>query len=99
MGTRHKVDLTNLLSATMDILVKYRVIEDDNKDIAYSNDGSRVKYDKTNPRVEIEITDLSDVNEKIKYNSNLIKKLSKSNEQLFVIRETQRNENQLTLDL
>ena len=56
MPTRRKVDLTNLLSATHDVLVKYQVIEDDNCKIAYSVDGSRVFYDKKNPRTVIEIT-------------------------------------------
>lgn len=60
MQTRRKVDLTNLLSAAMDILVKYKVITDDNRDIAATNDGSMVLYDKENPRVEIEITKLKD---------------------------------------
>lgn len=58
MQTRRKVDLTNLLSATMDCLVKAKVIEDDNCKIAYSHDGSRVFYDKENPRVEITITEV-----------------------------------------
>ncbi len=58
MKTRRKVDLTNLLSATMDCLVKAKVIEDDNCKIAYSHDGSRVYYDKENPRCEIEITEV-----------------------------------------
>lgn len=58
MKTRRKVDLTNLLSATMDCLVKAKVIEDDNCKIAYSHDGSRVFYDKENPRVEITITEV-----------------------------------------
>lgn len=58
MKTRRKVDLTNLLSATMDVLVKYKVIKDDNRDIAASNNGSMVLYDSKNPRVEIEITKL-----------------------------------------
>ena len=56
MQTRRKVDLTNLLSAAMDCLVSCDVLEDDNCIIAVSNDGSRVYYDKENPRVEIEIT-------------------------------------------
>lgn len=56
MQTKRKVDLTNLLSATMDCLVTCGVLEDDNCLIAVSNDGSRVFYDKENPRVEIEIT-------------------------------------------
>ena len=55
MPTRHRVDLCNLLAATCDILVKYGVIEDDNSSIVVSHDGSRVFYDKDNPRVEIYI--------------------------------------------
>lgn len=55
MPTRHKVDLCNLLAATCDILVEAGVIEDDNSRIVVSHDGSRVEYDKENPRVEIEI--------------------------------------------
>ena len=59
MQTRRKVDLTNLLSATMDCLVSSGVIVDDNRNIAGANDGSRVFYDKENPRVEITISDLN----------------------------------------
>ena len=55
MKTRRRVDLTNLLEATHDILVKYKVLADDNSNIIYSVDGSRVLYDKENPRTEIEI--------------------------------------------
>lgn len=55
MKTKSKVDLLNLMAATMDILVKYKVLEDDNFLIATSHDGSRVFYDKENPRVEITI--------------------------------------------
>ena len=57
MGTHRKVDLTNLLEATDDILIDANVIEDDNCSILASHDGSRVLYDKENPRVEITITD------------------------------------------
>lgn len=53
--TKHRVDLTNLLAATCDILSDFDVIEDDNCQIVVSHDGSRVKYDKECPRVEIEI--------------------------------------------
>lgn len=53
--TRHKVDLTNLLEAIDDILVKYGVLDDDNSQIIVSHDGSRVLYDKDNPRTEIYI--------------------------------------------
>jgi Holliday junction resolvase RusA-like endonuclease len=56
MQTKRKVDLTNLLSGTMDCLVSAGVIEDDNCKIAVSHDGSYVDYDKENPRVEIVIT-------------------------------------------
>ena len=53
MPTRHRVDLVNLLEATCDILVAGHVIADDNSKIIVSHDGSRVLYDKVNPRVEI----------------------------------------------
>lgn len=56
MGTRRKVDLVNLLEATCDILVEAGVLVDDNCRIVARHDGSRVYYDKQNPRVEIEIT-------------------------------------------
>lgn len=58
MGTKRKCDLTNLLQATCDVLVKYKVIEDDNYTIIDNFDGSRVYYDKENPRCEIEIKEL-----------------------------------------
>jgi len=55
MFTQRKVDLVNLLSAVDDMLVYYGVLSDDNCRIVASHDGSRVLYDKANPRVEIEI--------------------------------------------
>lgn len=58
MQTRRKVDLCNLLNATCDMLVTHRILEDDNCNIVVSHDGSRVFYDKNNPRVEIEIEEL-----------------------------------------
>ena len=58
MPTRRKVDLTNLNEAIHDILVENYVLIDDNRDIIASTDGSRVEYDKKNPRVEITITPL-----------------------------------------
>lgn len=48
-------DLTNLLAAICDILVYYRIIDDDNFHIIVSHDGSRVYIDKENPRTEITI--------------------------------------------
>ena len=56
MPARRKVDITNLESALMDVLVKYGVIADDNCRIVVSTDGSRVMYDKENPRTEVTIT-------------------------------------------
>lgn len=56
--TRHTVDLCNLLAATCDILVKANVIDDDNFKVIASHDGSRVCFDKDNPRVEIEIEEV-----------------------------------------
>lgn len=55
MPTKHRVDLVNLLEATCDVLVKADVLEDDNSKIVASHDGSRVLYDKANPRAEIYI--------------------------------------------
>lgn len=60
MPTRHMVDITNLLSATHDLLVDAKILEDDNSRIVKSVDGSRVYYDKHNPRVEIEVRRISD---------------------------------------
>ena len=57
MPTRRVVDITNLHSSLHDVLVHYRVIEDDDCKIVASTDGSRVLHDKTNPRTEVEITD------------------------------------------
>lgn len=58
MPTKRKVDLGNLQAATCDILVKYKVIKDDNYNIVASMDGSKVCYDKNLPRTEISITKL-----------------------------------------
>ena len=55
MPTRRLVDLCNLHEALCDVLVKHGVIEDDNSKIIVSMDGSRVLYDRENPRTEIEI--------------------------------------------
>lgn len=62
MATRRKVDLANLLEATCDILVKAGVLADDNSRIVSAHDGSRVDYDKQNPRVEIWIDEMEDKN-------------------------------------
>lgn len=58
MKTRRKVDLVNLIEGTLDILVGCGVLLDDNSSIVAGHDGSCVKYDKENPRVEIEIEEV-----------------------------------------
>lgn len=58
MKTRRKVDLCNLQEAICDVLVHYKVIEDDNASIVVSMDGSRVMYDKDNPRTEVVIEEV-----------------------------------------
>ena len=55
MPTKRKCDLTNLLEAVDDILVNAGVLVDDNYTVIASHDGSRVFYDKKNPRTEIYI--------------------------------------------
>lgn len=53
---KRRTDLVNLQNATLDILVSANVLADDNYKIVQSTDGSRVYYDKDNPRTEIYIT-------------------------------------------
>lgn len=60
MPTHHKVDITNLMNATHDILVKYEVIKDDNSSIVVGVDGSRVLYNRYDPRVEITIEEIDE---------------------------------------
>lgn len=56
MSTKRRVDLTNLLEAIDDILVKARLLEDDSYLVIEGHDGSRVFYCKENPRTEVYIT-------------------------------------------
>lgn len=58
MKTARRVDLANLIEATCDILVKAKVLADDNSQIVAAHDGSRVDYDKKNPRAEIWIEEM-----------------------------------------
>lgn len=60
MKTARRVDLANLIEATTDILVKARVLEDDNSKIVAAHDGSRVDCDKQNPRAEIWIEEMEE---------------------------------------
>lgn len=59
MPTKRRVDLTNLLEAVDDVLVHYGVIEDDSNKYLAAHDGSRVLYNKENPRTEIYITKIT----------------------------------------
>ena len=59
METARKVDITNLESALMDVLVDAGVLADDSAlspRIVVSTDGSRVYHDKLNPRIEVLIS-------------------------------------------
>ncbi len=60
MPTHRRVDKTNLESALLDVLVKYGLLKDDNRDIVAATDGSRVLYDKEHPRTEVIITPMED---------------------------------------
>ena len=69
MPTKRRVDLTNLLQSTMDLLVAYGILADDNSNIVASMDGSRVLYDRENSRTEIYINKFTDTAD-----SSIIKK-------------------------
>jgi len=58
MPTKGRVDLSNLMESTHDILVKAKILKDDDSKIIVSVDGSRVLFDKENPRVEIIISEV-----------------------------------------
>ena len=55
MKNRQKCDLTNMLEAIDDVLVKCGLLADDNYTIVQSHDGSRILFDKQNPRTEVYI--------------------------------------------
>lgn len=63
MPTRRRVDLCNLHEALCDALVHYGVVEDDNCRIIATMDGSRVDYDKANPRTEVTIEGIGEQGE------------------------------------
>lgn len=60
MPTHRRVDLSNLLAAISDILVKYGILVDDNSEVIKGYDGSRVIYDKGNGHTIIEITEFEE---------------------------------------
>lgn len=57
-SSRRLCDGLNLSAAMDDILTQARVIDDDHRDIVAGHDGTRVFYDKKNPRVEVTISPL-----------------------------------------
>lgn len=57
---KYKRDVVNLLNAIQDVLVKYKVIEDDNYNIVKSVDGSRIIYEKGVEKTIIEISKYED---------------------------------------
>lgn len=60
MPTRRVCDLTNMLEAIDDIMVKTGLLADDNFNIVVGHDGSRILYDKENPRTEVYITPMQE---------------------------------------
>ena len=58
MPTRRSVFHPNWLEACHDTLVAAKILADDNNAIIASVDGSRVMYDKENPRTEIFIEEM-----------------------------------------
>lgn len=60
MPTRRTCDLTNMLEAIDDIMVKTGLLADDNFNIVAGHDGSRILYDKENPRTEVYITSMKE---------------------------------------
>lgn len=60
MPTKRPCDLTNMLESVDDVMVKAGLLKDDNYKIVVSHDGSRVLYDKFNPRTEVYIERVED---------------------------------------
>lgn len=60
LNRRFKSDLAGYLQAVQDVLVEAGILADDNRNIVASVDGSKVLYDKKNPRTEVTITKKED---------------------------------------
>lgn len=56
---KRKRDLTNLENAIADILVKYKILEDDNYNIISGWDGSRIIYEKGVSKIILEIEEVN----------------------------------------
>ena len=57
---KRQPDLCNLMEATHDVLVKYKILEDDNASVIYSVDGSRVYWTTGEPHTIVQIRSLED---------------------------------------
>ncbi len=77
MPTLRPCDLPNHLASIDDILVKAGLIADDNYGIINNHDGSRVLYDKENPRTEIYIEVVEDMYNALKEIERNKSKISK----------------------
>jgi Holliday junction resolvase RusA-like endonuclease len=55
-----RCDISNFFEAVADMLVHYKVIEDDHRKIIRSWDGSRIFVDRKNPRTEIWLEPVTD---------------------------------------
>lgn len=58
-SSKRIVDLTNLQECLHDVLVDAGILADDSYRIIVSTDGSRVRYDKKNPRTEVVISPIT----------------------------------------
>lgn len=56
VGDARARDIVNFIEASQDILVKYKILKDDNYNIVASLDGSSMQIDRKKPRCIIEIT-------------------------------------------
>ena len=52
-STHHRTDLSANYEGIQDVLVEAKILKDDNSDIVKGHDGSRIFYDKENPRIEL----------------------------------------------
>ena len=76
MQTRRKVDDLNLYAALDDILVKEQILKDDNIGIIRDRDGSRVFYNKENPRAEIYIYEYREEEDHELFCSSFVRRFS-----------------------
>ena len=60
MKNRQKCDLTNMLEAIDDVMVKVGFLVDDNYTVVAGHDGSRIMHDKEKPRTEVYVEFLED---------------------------------------